>query len=393
LFSSLNRNNKLVFVALALWGVGEGLWWYLLPVYIEGLGATPVQIGMTLSIAMIVMTLCFIPSGWIADRFSRRWIMIGGWVMGTIAILVLAAAQTWQMAIPGLILYNLSAFNMPAMNAYVTAEIKSGHDVRRAFTTVFSGFTFGMVFSPAVGGVLADIWGIRPLLFLAFIAFALSTFFILLIKDQPIHRAHVDQPPQPLSRNRPFIALCATLGVSLLVAHLGVPLASNFLRDARGLNMGIIGALGSINSVGSLVLTLGLGRWPKSRTAALVLSQGTAAAYSAIMLTVASVPALGLAMFLRGGIGAFRQLGAARLGELMPVASMGMGYGVFQTMVNLAFTISPYVAGWLYAANPFYPFAASLVLSLPTMLLMTLVGRRLPAHRPAEAAAPAQEAL
>ena len=100
--------------------------------------------------------------------------MIGGWVMGTVAILVLAAAQTWQMAIPGLVLYNLSAFNMPAMNAYVTAEIKSGQDVRRVFTTVFCGFTLGMVFSPAVGGLLADVWGIRPLFFLAFIAFAIS---------------------------------------------------------------------------------------------------------------------------------------------------------------------------------------------------------------------------
>jgi MFS family permease len=383
--SSLNRNNKLVFMALALWGVGEGLWWYLLPVYIEGLGATPVQIGFTLSVAMIVMTFCFIPSGWIADRFSRRLIMIAGWLMGTISILILAAAPTWQMAIPGLILYNLSAFNMPAMNAYVTAEIKTGHDVRRAFTTVFSGFTLGMVLSPALGGFLADIWGIRPLLFLAFIAFAISSVLIFMIKDQAIHRARVDQKPQSLSRNRPFIALCAALGVSLLVAHVGIPLASNFMREVRSLNMSVIGLLGSINSVGSLVLTLGLGRWPKSRTAALVLSQGTVAAYSAIMLTVASVPALALAMFLRGGLGAFRQLGAARLGELMPVSSMGMGFGIFQTVMNLAFTISPFVAGWLYAANPFYPFAASLLLSLPAMLLMTVVGRRLPAHRPAGA--------
>lgn len=313
MFSTLNRNNKLVFAALALWGVGEGLWWYLLPVYIEGLGASPVQIGMVLSIAMIVMTLAFIPSGWIADRFSRRLIMIGGWVMGTIAILVLAAAQTWQMAIPGLVLYNLSAFNMPAMNAYVTAEIQSGHDMRRAFTTVFSGFTFGMVFSPVVGGMLADVWGIRPLLFLAFIAFAISTICIVLIKDQPIHRAHPDQQPQPITRNRPFIALCVTLAVSMLVAHIGIPLASNFMRDVRGLSMGIIGALGSINSIGSLVLTLGLGRWPKSRTTALVLAQSTTAAYSAIMLSVSAVPGLAVALFLRGGLGAFRQLGAARL--------------------------------------------------------------------------------
>ena len=90
MLSSLSRDNKLVFSSLALWGVGEGLWWYLLPVYIESLGADPVQIGFVLSVSMIVMTLMFIPSGWVTDRVSRRPLMIGGWVMGSTAILLLA---------------------------------------------------------------------------------------------------------------------------------------------------------------------------------------------------------------------------------------------------------------------------------------------------------------
>ncbi len=379
MLSFLSRDNKLVFWSLALWGVGEGLWWYLLPVYIESLGASPVQIGFVLSISMIVMTVLLIPSGWLADRVSRRVLMIGGWVMGFMSILLLASAQSWQMAIPGLLLYNLSAFNMPALNSYVTAEVKSGQDMRRVFTTVFSGFTLGMMLSPAIGGWLADQWGLRLLFFLAAGFFAISTVFILFVRDQPVHRVAVDDPGAGLRGNQLFIYLCLLLFFVHLVGHLGIPLSPNFLRDVRGLSMGTIGVFGSFNSLGSLVLILGLGRWPRSRTASLVLAELTIAAYALLMLATTSVPLLGLALFLRGGMGAVRQLGAARLGEMMPPNSMGLGYGIFQTVVNLAFTISPYVAGWLYAAAPSYPFVASLVLFVPAIALTIIVGRRGPA--------------
>ena len=378
----MSRDNKLVFWSLALWGVGEGLWWYLLPVYIESLGADPVQIGFVLSVSMIVMTLMFIPSGWVTDRVSRRPLLIGGWVMGSAAILLLASASSWQMAIPGLLLYNLSAFNMPALNPYVTAEVKSDQDLRRVFTTVFSGFTLGMLFSPAIGGGLADIVGLRTLFFLAAVFYVISTGLICLIREQPIHHATAGGPAAPLRHNRLFMYLCLLFFFVSLVSHLGVPLAPNFLRDVRGLGMGAIGIFGSANSLGALFLTIALGRRPRDRTASFVLAQLTVAAYAVLMLTTAAAPLLGLAFFLRGGLGAMRQLAAARLGEMMPPASMGLGYGIFQTVVNLAFTISPYIAGWLYAANPKYPFVASLSLVLPAILLTVVIGKRAPVQKP-----------
>ena len=79
--------------SLALWGVGEGLWWYLLPVYIEGLGATPVQIGFgALRRHDRDDARCLFRQAGSPIAVSRRPIMIGGWVMGTIAILLLAVA-------------------------------------------------------------------------------------------------------------------------------------------------------------------------------------------------------------------------------------------------------------------------------------------------------------
>ena len=385
MLSALSRNNKLVFFSLALWGVGEGLWWYLLPIYLGSLGADPVQIGLVLSVGMVLMTVSFIPSGWLTDRFSRRLIMIGGWVMGLISILVLAAAQTWQQAIPGLVLYNLSAFNMPALNSYVTAEVKPGQDVRRVFTTVFSGFTLGMLISPAAGGWLADILGLRALFLLAAVAFAVSAVFILMIQDQPVQRASGSRVSSSLFSSRPFVLLCGLFFLAFLFCHLGIPLAPNFLRDVRGVDLAAIGVLGSVNSLGALVLTIGLGRWPRSRTGGLVLAELSVASYSFLMLTASAFPVVALGFFMRGGVGALRQLGASRLGEMMPPQSMGLGFGIYSTVVNLAFTFSPYIAGQLYAVNPIFPFVASLAGLLVVMPLTVLVGRLAWAPHQAEA--------
>ncbi len=138
----MSRNNKLMFLSLMTWGFGEGLWIYLLPIYIGSLGASPVQIGFVLSAAMVLMTIAFIPAGWLSDRMNRKPIMLVGWLLGFVSVLILALARTWQQALPGLMLYNLSGFCSPVINAYVTADVRPGENLRRTFTVVFTGYTF-----------------------------------------------------------------------------------------------------------------------------------------------------------------------------------------------------------------------------------------------------------
>ena len=41
----LNRDLKLLSLSLFLWALGEGLFIFILPIYMTELGASPVQIG------------------------------------------------------------------------------------------------------------------------------------------------------------------------------------------------------------------------------------------------------------------------------------------------------------------------------------------------------------
>jgi len=376
----MSRNNKLMFLSLMTWGFGEGLWIYLLPIYIGSLGASPVQIGFVLSAAMVLMTIAFIPAGWLSDRMNRKPIMLVGWLLGFVSVLILALARTWQQALPGLMLYNLSGFCSPVINAYVTADVRPGENLRRTFTVVFTGYTLGTVFSPAAGGWLADAWGLRQVFFLSAVFFFISTVIFLFIKDQPVQRHAADAPRPNLRHDRVFISLCVLFFFIILVGHVGVPLAPNFLQNERGMSVGWIGTLGSINAMGGVVLTYSLGRWPKGRVAGLLIAQAAVGVYALILLTSSSMALISLAIFLRSGVGVMRQLAGARMGEILPASSMGLGYGIFATVVNLAFTVSPYIAGWLYAFNPSFPFVANLALTIPAMLLTLAIGRQGPTH-------------
>lgn len=376
MLSSLSRNNTIVFWSLLAWGVGEGLWWYLLPIYIGSLGADSVQIGFALSIGMALMTISFIPSGWLTDRMSRRRLMILGWLLGPVSVLLVSLAQSWEQAIPGLILYNLSAFCMPAISAYITAEVRPGQSVRQTYTLVFAGFTIGTMISPPIGGWLGDLWGLRAVFVLSSVVFAISAALIFRITGHPVARPVAGQATPSLLRNRLFVGLCVLFFFMHLAGHLGIPLAPNFLQDVRQLPLSWIGILGSANGLGAAILTVGLGRWPRGRVAGLMLAQAALVVYSVLLLATAAIPLLALAFFLRGGLGALRQLAGARLGEMMPASSMGFGFGIFSTVVFLAFTVSPYLAGWLHAANPAFPFIASIVLFAPVMIATVLFAGR-----------------
>lgn len=100
----LSRDNFLIMLSMFFWASGDGLWFYLQPLYIKSLGANPLQIGFVLSVAPIVMLFAFIPAGILADRYSRKKNMLGGYLAGAIAVLLRALAQDWPESTFGFLL-------------------------------------------------------------------------------------------------------------------------------------------------------------------------------------------------------------------------------------------------------------------------------------------------
>ena len=365
----MNRDTRLVALALFLWGFGDGLYLYIQPLYIQQLGANPVQIGGLLAAMSVVSALTYLPSGLLSDRLPRKWAMWGGWVSGMAGIFLVGLARTWQGIVPGLLIYAFSAYCIPVINAYL-AHAVDGRNLERIFAAVFAGYSAGAVISPAVGGWLAGVTTMRMVYFAAAGLFAISTVVLLWVSPQPVP-PRVDQGQRwGALLNRRFLRFAALTWLTFAAMYIGLPLTPNFLADVRGWNVTQVGILGSCHALGMTLLTLLLGRIGDGRRVkGIVVGQVLMWCSMLLLLLGKAFPVLALAYLLRGSLSGCFSLTRARVTTLGDKAERGLLLGTTETVIASALIVAPYVAGWLYAGNPAYPFVASLAL-IPVMVLL-----------------------
>ena len=150
----MTRDLRLVGLSLFIWGMGEGMFFYFQPLYIQQLGADPVQIGTILGAAGLAMALAHMPAGALADILGRKTMMTVSWVVGMLSAWVMFLAGGLAFFVVGLLIYSLTAFVMSPMASYVT-EARGDWPVARALTTTSAFFNLGVALGPLIGGAYA----------------------------------------------------------------------------------------------------------------------------------------------------------------------------------------------------------------------------------------------
>ncbi|MBI3363135.1 MAG: MFS transporter [Chloroflexi bacterium] len=372
------RDLKLLSVALFLWGAGDTLFFYVVPLYLARLGATPVQIGNVFSLSALASVCTMIPAGILADRWGRKKIMMTGWMLGTATGALMAIAGDLRWFTLGWIAYWLTGFVNPAITSYSTGG-RGDLAPERALTMTYAGFALGTIISPALGGWIATQIGLRSLFAIATAMFALSSFVIFLLRPQPVTHVASEGHYRDLLGNRRFIAFCALLCGVWFVMWLGYPLAPNFLADVRGLSVAKVGALGSFNALGSLTLSLTLGRRPPRR--AFVAAQGIVMIYLLILLRASWFGWIALAYVARSAVFVSRTLAEAQATRVVERSQWGLAFGTLETVAWTGAVLAPLLAGRLYAIQPALPFQLSFAL-LPVVMLLTYFFSPRPALTP-----------
>ena len=67
----MNPTLVLISIALFTWGIGEGMFFYFVPIYLEQLGANPLTIGSVFGTFALVMMAAHIPAGYLSDRLGQ----------------------------------------------------------------------------------------------------------------------------------------------------------------------------------------------------------------------------------------------------------------------------------------------------------------------------------
>lgn len=380
-----DRNLRFLFASLFLWSFGVGLYEQLVPIFARQLGASPVQLGTLYTLRHLALAGGFLIGWAVADRFHRRTVIVASWVTGAPVPLLLAAAPSYPWLLPGLLLYEVTFFGLPAIHAYITQRVPRS-ELASTFAMLGTITSTAFLIAPTAGGLVAEWWGIRATLVLAAAFYLLSTLLIL--------RLHRDEPgtavPAPRSvpweELRPLLPVLWTSAGLTLVVMITVPFLTPFLREVRGLSLSYIGFLGSMVAVGGVVLTVIAGRLgdrfgviPTLAGALLVFASGI------LLIVFGPVALLPVVSPLRARA-PLHNLGQAMIGARAPAAVLGRAFALAGALSALLSAAGVFASGFAYRVKPALPLLLSA--GLAAGLSMTLLWLR-PGTRHAPVADPA----
>jgi DHA1 family multidrug resistance protein-like MFS transporter len=372
----LNRDLKLIFICNLVGSFGDGLFAYLLPVYMGNtLRADSVQIGILYAVTSLLAAITLLVSGTLADRYDRKKIMIAGWIAWLPAPLIFSFARNWVEMLPGMIMWGFW-LGGPSGTAYIiTAADKN--KLTFTLTTMSAAWSIGYILSPATGGFLAGSIGMKPVFYSAFILYALACSALFFIKSQHASRAQTDLKSdysfRRLVRNRKLLAFSLFFAMLMFVLMMFRSFVPKFVADTYKSNDFEIGLLGSISYASSAALSILLGRLgdKSSKSYPLALTLVLNGASMILLLASGNFSVLVVSFILIGGSYMTWSLMNAIVGPLAPEACRARWIAVPQVISMFASFLAPYVGGFLYAFSPQYPFMVAVVV-MPILAVLAV---------------------
>jgi MFS family permease len=371
----MTRDLRIVCLSLLFWGLGEGLFIYFQPIYLDQLGADPIEIGGLLGLASLAFAISHIPAGALADTFGRKNILVLAWFVGALAGLLMYVATSLPIFVVGISLYYFTGFVMAPLQSYVTAA-KGSWSVTRALTTTSAFISIGSILGPVIGGQLAELVGLKMIYAIATGIFLFSASLILFLRPQPVESTITGARYQNLLKNKALAGFLVIVFIVLFGMYLSWPLTPVFLQEERGISVGSLGLFGSINAAGIVVMSLILGRL-NPRFGFVIVQFATA---SSILMLWRGVNQIWLLMgyFLAAGFRTARSLVSAQVEILVNRFELGLALGFAETINGSVMLIAAPIGGVLYDIKPELPFPVSigiLAVALITSLRFTARGQ------------------
>lgn len=376
----LTKDVRILFLANLVGAFGDGLYAYVLPYYMRNtLNASPVEVGILYAAANICVALTLLAGGVLADKYDRKKLLILSWMGWVPAPLIFAFAGNWIQMLPGMLLWGI-LFSQPTSIAYIVTTVDKSK-LTLTLTAISSAWALGYVFSPAIGGYLAQTTGMQTVFFLASIFYASAGILLFFIRKQVPSRnmQQTQEKPQSklqLLKNRKLLMCSIFLGAAMFAILLFRPFISTFVADVYGYQGFEIGVLGSFFFLGSAIIGIALGRvgdkYKKSYAFAAALAF---IAFSLVLLVLfGDFRILLVTHVLVGASYLAWPLMNAIIGSCAPESARALWVAIPQAVSMFVAIFAPYIGGVLYEASPYYPFivGAAATLSLAVVALAKL---------------------
>ena len=376
-----NERLLMITVSTVLVMSGQGIITPVLPLFAAEFGAGVATVGLTLSIFGLARLLLNVPLGLLSDRYGRRLLLAGGPLVSGMGMIGSGLAPD----IPQLLGWRFlagagSAMYMTGAAIYL-ADISTPANRGHFVATNQGALLVGVSFGPAIGGLVADAYGLRaPFLLVGLATLVASLYgYLRLPETRPVrvvdedtgrHARNAEAWARKLGASDFFAVSAVTASVFLTRAGGRMTLMPLFASASFGYSAGELGIvfalMALINLLGlapaallidrvgrkwaivpsGLVVALGLGLMAGAASnlqfllAALLVALGTTfwgpapATYAA---DIAAPELRGLALGLNRSAGdAGMVLGPVLLGALADATSIGWALAANALIVLLA---------------------------------------------------------
>lgn len=358
----------------------------LIPFYAETLGASGFVIGVLISAFSIAQLVSAPVWGKLSDLHGRRPVLVLGLAISAISYVVFAFAQSMWLLFLSRAVQGIGGGTVGVVQAYV-ADASKPEERAKGLGWLSAATSLGAIVGPALGSVLAGMWGrsapglgaaLLCVLNLAFAWRFLAEAGEMRVTDSHAVPAAIKRlsPWQVLARPREIPArLIWTYAVAIGAFYGTVAVFTLFLARQFGVGEKTIGYFFMwFGAAGVIVRTLlvgpavhRLGEVRMARGGLVILAAGLmlfpfARGYP-VLLTAMTLMPLGTAFTFPAVTGL--------LSRVVPSKQRGVYMGVQQTVGGVARVVFPWWTGWVFDhVGMAAPFVASGVLTLGTVALI-----------------------
>ena len=377
LFSfEVNRDLKLICLSAVLFSFGDGLFSYLLPVYMNQLNASPTEVGMLYAVYYLILGITLMLGGFLADHFDQKKIIIFGSLLWVPVPVILALATNWNQLWLPMVLYG-TFFGFSSTCVYILRSVPQERTMQ-AFGLWSAAVATGYVISPLMGGFLSSFIGKQTVFFMAASFFGASTLPFIFLSRLPKPKLKEKQTINGYSF-RDFIGskklyyLCIFFTIIIFAVFLIKPLIPQFMHSVYDQNIINLGLFGTVTSGGWIFFSFTLGKIGDkySKMTAVLTSTAVCSFSFLLIMMINNFYFLNFSSFLSGASHCIIGFVPAIIGSAAPERFVGRWISIGQTSINLASFGAPIIGGMLYEISPYLAFSTTIIL----LLSLTVIGK------------------
>ncbi|MBM4441484.1 MAG: MFS transporter [Candidatus Rokubacteria bacterium] len=385
----------MISISTVLVMAGQGVIAPILPLFARDFGVGTAAIGLTLSTFALARLLLNVPLGVVSDRLGRRPLLIGGPLVTAIGMIGSGIApDIYQLLAWRFVAGAGSAMYMTGAQIYL-ADISTPLNRARFIGTNQGALLLGTSSGPAIGGAVAELWGLRAPFHVVGVAALVAMVYAWarlpetrgLVAEEAEAEAEAARAAGRaggaaraggrawlrMIRSRDFFAVAwVTMSVFFTRTASRQTLVPVMAAARLGISAGALGAVFTMMSLVNMFLIAPAAviadRWGRKWA---IVPSGLLVALSLVMMANAN----GWALFLAAAVlmavatGVAGPAPAAYAADIAPPELRGLAMGLYRSSGDVGFLIGPPLLGaiadatsygWGFGANALLIGAASL---------------------------------